>query len=343
MLGLEIRNFTQRSELTLRPQAQFTKYDGDTDESTDDQFLYLLGRHKWQTASASIAANYARETTLTDFDGVDFADEGVDPSDQVDTGIIVKRGRRETLFASPEISWNLNPKTKTTLQYSYIHVNYTEVPDSRRSDFDNSEVGLSLDYSLSERSTLGGTLSAGMYTADQNDVETDYETAGLSYQVKLSEISRVEFTGGVQRSESDSRGVTVEESKTDGFFGVRWDYLTEQNRWQFYVGRSFDPSGTGTRSQRDQIRFNLTRSLSPRLTGIAGARWIVSESGSDIVFNERDYGRAQLGLRWNQTRTLSFGVTANYTYQDFADDPGDASAFGGMIDVSYKGLGAPAR
>ena len=343
MLGVEFKTFSQLSEFLIRPQAEFAKYGGDTDEDTDDQFLYLTGRHKWQTAEFSFAGNYARETTLTDFDAVDFADPGTGPADELDSGVITKRGRRETIFASPSFTWDITPKTQAGFQYSFIDVAYSEVPDDRRTDFDNNEVALSLDYALSQRSTLGGILSAGIYTADADDVETDYQSAALTYQVRLSEISRVEFTAGVERTDSTSNDVAVGEETTDGFFGIRWDYLTELNKWQFYVGRSYDPSSTGTRSRRDQIRFNLSRHLSPRLVGIAGARFIQSQSGSEVVFNERDYARAQLGLRWEQTRTWSFGVTANYTYQDFADEPGDASAFGGLFDITYKGLGGPTR
>lgn len=341
-VGVDWRTFNERGELSIRPQALFSSYGGDTDEDTDDQFLYVRGRHRWQTTEFSMAANYEREATLTDFDSIDFADPGAEPADEVDTGLVTKRGRRETLLAAPEFSWNVSPKTELGLGFSHLSVAYSEVPDSRRSDFDNNEADLSLEYASTERTTLGLSLAAGKYSADEDDFETDYQTAELLYRMSVSEISQVELIGGVQRAESSANGIDLDDETTDPFFGVRWNYLTEQNRWQFYAGRSIDPSGTGTRSQRDQIRFNLTRQLSARLSLLAGARWVMSEANVEgVTLNERDYGRAQLGMRWQQTRTLSFGATANYTTQDFAAETGDATAVGGVIEIIYRGLGAP--
>ena len=343
LAALEWRSFTERSEMLLRPQIRLSRYRGDIEESRSDYYLFARGKYDWQTARVGLLADYSRVTKLTsDLADVPFpTDPGASPPDQTDTGIVTTRGYKESLYITPNVAWDVTERTSLGARYGFLQVDYIDVPPGGGTDFTNNEIDLTVDHAFTQRLTLGVFLTAGKYETDVNNVQTDYQEGGASLTYKPSEQTIVEAVVGAHRSDtSSSAAAAVEENVTDPFGWLQWTYRAPRDLWQFYAGRSFDPSGNGTLSRRDQARFNWDRRLTERLTSTAGMRWIQSESTTILgIESRRDYGRAELGLRWLMTRMISVGATASYTYQDFYNRPGSATAWGAMLDMTYGGPG----
>ena len=105
------------------------------------------------------------------------------------------------------------------------------------------------------------------------------------------------------------------------------------------LGRSFNPTGDGGKSEIDQFRIVYERDLSQRLT-FKGAGRYETRNGlgttSDTV--DRDFARLDLSLRWMATRNWYIGGGYAYMWQDRATavESGDNNKF--FINFGYQGL-----
>ena len=287
-LGLDLTQFSERTSMLFRPQVKFTRYRGDDSQDTDDEFAFFSLRHKWETASVFFGADYERETTLTaDLAHVGFPDQGADQPDQIDNGIVT-RGRRETYYANPAFNWDITQRTKLGLDYTYLQVNYSNLPDTSRSDYTNQQATVSLDFAITEPSTIRIFGAWGLYEADVNNTQSDYYQAGVTYLVHFSEQSSLEITAAAEKSDTQTDDpLFAAQDTTNGILEARWRYLGERNRFQFYAGRDYQPSSSGSRTRRDQARFTFERQLTQRWTGMLGARWIISETEGHREFRAR--------------------------------------------------------
>ncbi len=349
-VGLDIINRSPRGELRARPELRFATYraSDDRNETTDDQYLRLDGRYRWQTADAGFVANYAREALLTsELEDVEFPDEDFDLPPDPDTGLVTFRGQRQRIVLRPFVNWDYSELLSFRGEYTLQDVSFSGADEVLRSDFTNHRVTATGSRNMSPLSTLGLQVGVGRFKSDARDNSTDSVFGGLVYDYRWTERTSVQLTGGAERVDAsfdDPDLGRVDDKSTGVLLRARLTHETELARWRAEAGRSFEPDGRGFMRRRNEVRLNMQRDVTQRTQFAGGVRWVEWKSASGTgELLERDYFIADAGFDWRWTQTLTVGTRLEYRYQDRNEVPGTADAWSARVQLSYRGLGPAPR
>src|SRR5690606_221897 len=89
--------------------------------------------------------------------------------------------------------------------------------------------------------------------------------------------------------------------------------------------------------ERHQLRARLEHDVSERVAWLLGARAFRDEAIDDLsTYPRRDYVNAEAGFEVRLQRAWSVRATYNYLWQEYADEPADASANGVLVSLIYE-------
>ena len=120
-----------------------------------------------------------------------------------------------------------------------------------------------------------------------------------------------------------------------GGVGGRWQ--SERNRLFLDLTRTVGPVSAGTIVERHQLRFRLDHDISQHFTTVLGARFSRDESIDEAsTYPRREYATAEAGLEWRIQRQFALTATYTYLWQEYSDEPSDASANGFLVGFIYE-------
>jgi opacity protein-like surface antigen len=333
---------TERSKVLLRPRAYFSKYPGDEDEDSSDQYLDFAATTQGLRSQWQLRGNVAREEVLRGEDvTLDFPDPDLDDPEFGETGRIAVRRTRTSIRVAPSFSYRLSEKTQAGAALNYRDVSYDGDQSEDLRDYSDARAELFLIRLLSPRSRFRTTAFASSYEADA--VANDSTSYGLRgrYEHDLTETYQVYFDAGAQRTEVEAGANNeVDDSRTSFLLDAGVLRQLERTRLLLSAARAIQPSGSGFLRQTDRVRFNVNHRFLPRWSGQFAALYMTTESVDEVVeFNDRDYYELRAGLAYDMTRAWVVEAGYRFRHQDYEDTPGSADSNEAYLSLIYRPRG----
>jgi opacity protein-like surface antigen len=335
---LTMRAEAPRGYFRLIPRVRATFFPDDEDEETDSQYLSMDIERRGERSRAGFEADYARLETLGRF----FPGAGIDDDDDLgepDPGDDISRqtdvNRREQLEFGPRVAFDLTERTALELQAGYQDVSYDEQVADEREDYSNIGGSVGMRFRTSPARSIAIRAGAFRYEPDDGS-STDAQSLNAEWSNQLSETSQIFVRGGASRVESlDGLGGSDWNTGFTGGAGVRWSF--EETQIFLDANRYLDPNSSGRIVERDQLRFELRRQVSPLTTINFNARGIRDgKTDANDVFQERQYATAGVGFAWRMTRQFTLGGGYQYRWREYDGDPNDATSNEFFLGVTYE-------
>lgn len=333
-----LRAETPRGYFRLVPRVRSTFYPDDGDEETDSQYLRMDMEHRGERSQTEFAANYARLETLGRYfpgAGIDDSDDLGEPNPGDDISRQTEPNRREQLDFGPRIAFDLTERVALEFGAGYQDVSYDEQLADEREDYSNVSAAVGVRFRTSPARSIAISVQGSRFEPD-NRSSTDAQSLNAEWSNQVSETSQVFVRGGASRVESASSGGGSDWSTGfTGGAGVRWSF--EVTQIFLDVNRYMDPNSSGRIVERDQLRFELRRQVSPLTTIFLNARGIRDgKTDSNDIFRDRQYAAAGVGFAWRMTQKFTLGGGYQYKWREYDGDPNNATANEFFLGVTYE-------
>jgi len=334
-----------RAYFEVLPRIRFQEYP-DHDELQDfSQFMAIRGRYDSPRSYVALTGDYLREdefnAQLSDAQYDDF-----DPDNPVvdETGrVVLLDTTRTRVQLRPEFAYQLNRTISAGIRGLYQTVGFDSEVDFDRDDYSYAYAVGFLGWRSGPRSKLEVGPYVARYETDDNLNRTDSTGVAVGFDYQWSPTWTASVTGQIESTEVNRIDLLDTETSTN------WGLMVETRRegqisdWRFSLGRTFNPSDSGTRTELDQIRAQYNRNLTQRwrFTGAIRAYQARSQGGN-FRGNDRDYLRGDLGIEWRWRQTWSLRGEYSYIEQKYENDGQTRSDNMLQLKIRYEGL-RPAR
>lgn len=280
-LSAAFRHATDRSELTVRPQATAQRFANQSQLDAEEGALGLSGTWLGEYSQLKGSANIADTSTLT--------------SELDRTGIVEARARREERSAT--LMWNrrLTPVWSFNTQFGYQDIDY---PGGLRFGligyrYPNAAVGLTAQVSASVAVTA--TAFGGELTAPLTRTESRNTGGRVGLQWALSKTTQASFSGGVNLTDIEN---PFGSRHDDGqVWSAGWTRTGELHRWNLSWSRNAAASGRGVLSRHEELAAGVARDFSAQLSATLSLRGV---RNADVVPGLREeryrYTAVEAGL-----------------------------------------------
>lgn len=336
---LQMRAAGPLTRLSLTPRLRSTYYPDQPAEESDDYFLGFNLDHTGRKLRAGLRADYQNETVVrSELPDPDIEDD-LGETGGADAGRIVVRNERDLIRVNPSLSYAFSPRRSLELTADYLDVSFDR--DVTGAQVGYTEIGGSAGFAVasSERSTVA---LRGLYSSYDPEFGTN-DTQGYGLQAEwssaVSEASSVYVRAGAQRTEIDRPMMTGTASyaATSYVAGAGGRRAMKLTTLFIDATRSVGPTSSGFVVERDQLRFRLTRLFRPRVGAFVGVRGIRDRPiEKDAAYGTRRYATGDVGLEWRMLRQLSLVASYDYTWQEFADEPSDATSEAASLSLIYE-------
>jgi hypothetical protein len=335
---LTLRAESPRGTFRLIPRLRSTFFPDDEDEETNNQYLRMDMERRGERSQAGFEANYARVETLGRFfpgAGIDDDDDLGEPGPGDDISRQTESNRREELDFGPRVAFDLTERVALEFDAGYQDVTYDDQVADEREDYSNLGGSVGMRFRTSPARSIAIRLGAFRFEPDDGS-STDSQSLNMEWANRVSETSQVFVRGGASRVESnDGLGGSDWNTGFTGGAGVRWSF--EVTQIFLDANRYMDPNSSGRIVERDQLRFELRRQVSPMTTISLNARGIRDgRTSSDDIFQEREYAAAGIGFDWRMTQRFTLGGGYQYRWREYEGDPNDATANEFFLGITYE-------
>ena len=335
---LGLRNQTQRTLLEIVPRIHASYFPGETSEDATDYFLGFNGERNSQRlhlrgeASFSDESVVASEVLAADFPGIDLGDTA-----SGDDGRVSIRNRRSLISTRPSLGFDWSERRRLIAAAHVVDASY-DADVFEQVGYQDVGALAGIEWDTSQRALLALRASASLFTPDGSSTDTTRTGLEAEWRTRSSETMRYYFRAGATRSERDSVGgaPSISDTAFSGGVGVAW-------RWQVTdividAVRSAGPSSAGTVVNRDELRFRITRAMSPRMSGHLALRGIRTEDAVEDLqqIRNRNYAAGTAGFEWRVARQYSLLGSYHYTWQEFEGELNDAVSNGVNLSIVYE-------
>ena len=342
--ALAVRRNTETSSFLLRPAVIVYRYgdDGEDEATNEDSESYFLDldtsgqgrRNAWR-----LRGNYRQqqvfhgETTPSDFDDL-IGDDG-----QTGTGRTFERRQRDLWRIQPGYTMEFTELTSLALDAGYVDVSYDVQQEGEAVDYNSTRLDAALIRELSPYNQVELGVYGMRYDPEVAERGSDSVGGSIRYQQSTSDISTFFIEVGAQEAQSNSiSDPDVEISETSFLWNIGYVRQLEVTRWRFDLGQDVTPSGTGRLVERDQYRVAMQHQLQPRWLLDLSAVYLATDAVADegVTSSDRDYAQARGSLGYQLTRSWTVQGLYSFTWQDFADIPGDAMEHEVRLSLIYQ-------
>lgn len=324
-----LRTVDPRTNFEITPRVRATYFPDESDMDSTDYFLGARLSDDTPRRRTGIYGDFSREDVVrSELPSADIGGDLGDPQ-AVDSGRILQRNRRDLIRITPYFSYDLSQRHRIELDARYLQADFDEQFSGRQQDFKEANASAGFGFLMSERASLMVRARASQY---QTTFDTDAYGGELEWNYDFSPSSRTYLRLGGQQTKPEGG-----ESDTNVIAGVggRWD--SPRNTLFLDLTRTVGPIAAGTIVKRHQLRLRMDHDVSPRLALLLGARASRDEELKGAgTYPTREYAAAEAGLEWRVLRALSLTATYTYRWQEYADEPSDASANGFLIGIVYE-------
>jgi hypothetical protein len=327
--AVAFRNVDPRTKIEVTPRIIATYFPDQKEEDSTDYFLDAGVHDATQRRRMGITGRYSHEDVVrSETPAGDIGGDLGDPQ-SVDGGRTFQRNRRDLFRIAPYFEYDMTQRYRLEAQAHYLEANFDEQNAGSQQDFSDYGISGGLGFLLSPRSSITMRALASKY---ETTFETDSYGGELEWATDYSETSRLYVRAGAQQTEPENGP-----SDTNWIAGIGGRWTSQRNVFFVDLTRQITPVSAGTVVERHQLRLRLDHDISPRMAVLLAARASRDEELEGIGdYPTREYATAEAGLEWRVQRYLSFTATYNYRWQEYADEPSDASANGFLIGIVYE-------
>ncbi len=318
-----------RTTVEVTPRVRATYFPDESDEDSNDYFFDMVLHDETPRRRMGIAGSFSQEDVVrSEFPGTEIEGDLGDPED-LDSGRIIERSRRDLIRIAPYFSYDMSQRYTLDLDAHYVDASFDRRAVGFQEDFREVGASLGLGIRVSPRSSV---TIRGVVAKYETAIDADAYGAHLEWATDYSPTSRFYIRIGGQQTEPD-RGHS--DNNVVAGIGGRWQ--SERNRLFLDITRTVGPVSAGTIVERHQLRIRLDHDISQRFTSIIGARVSRNESIEErSAYPTREYAAADAGFEWRVNRQWTLHATYTYRWQEYEDEPSDASANGVLIGVTYE-------
>jgi hypothetical protein len=332
----------------IRPRLTVQEFPDREGVDPIEAFLNVHSDYHTLRGAYALIADFARQDTfnvqygdtLDDIDPTTPIDPN-DPVDDDDTGVVLVGVTRTTWRIEPSFQYSLTERNALGARIRYTDVRYSS------KDFEEREqrVGYESPYAeatfirtLNERTHLSIGPYVTRYDADNGLVQTDTIGAliGLHHETERSDVN-VELTA--ESSDITNEVPTPPEETTDSSWGleVAGHRRNRIGGIRYSVGRFLQPSTIGNRRQRDEIRLQYDRPMTPRFGWIGTVR-LSEDTRIGESASTRKRAQGELRLRGFFTRTMFWSGGYRYTWQDVDTVAAQGQNHAVFLSFGYRAL-----
>jgi hypothetical protein len=323
------RTVDPRTRLEITPRIRSSYFPDERSEDSNDYFLTGLFHDETPRRRMGATADISEEDVVRSELPNSEIDGGLGAPDAGDSGRIIERNRRDMIRVSPYFSYDLSQRFQLDLRARYVDASYEKNIENFQQDFTEAGFTAGTGIRLSPRSTLSLRGDIAQY---ETTVDADAYGAHIEWGADYSPTSHFYVRLGAQDTKLDGR-----ESDTSVIAGIGGNWESPRNRLFLDLTRNVGPVSAGTIVERHQLRFRLNHDISERLTTVLGGRLNRDESiDSASTYPTREYAAAEAGLEWRIQRQFAITATYSYRWQEYEDEPSDASANEFLIGIVYE-------
>jgi hypothetical protein len=261
-----------------------------------------------------------------------------------DSGRVSVRNRRELVSLRPSFSYAWTQRHRLEAGLSYLDAAYDE-NIIEQSGFTDFMVFGGITSDVTPRDSLSARVRAGTYEPELASDDTERVGVEGEWARQVSPTMRFYLRAGAENTDTTVRGLnaqrlpvtrTVSDTAVVGGIGTAWSY--EVTEILLDAVRSVSPSSAGAVLERDELRLRLRRELRPRLAVFGNLRGVRTQSTFEDVatVRDRDYLTGRLGFEFRVTRPLTLLGGYDYAWQEFEDEPADATANAISLSLIYE-------
>ena len=324
-ISLGVTAATETSELTLKPNASFERYD--TEELLDDNLQSLPVQYTAQTerSQTTVKLEYTRDNTLT--------------SELEDTGLVDTNKRRVRWNAAPSYLYTLNERNSVQVGLGYTSVNYLDAQGTGLVDYTAPSLYAGHIYALSETGQLTTTLYGSKLEASKVHNVTDDYGLRLTFKNQLTELVSYSVQLSGHRTTTNLEyfpGLVFKETQTGRLFGGDITRQGEYLNWKLAVDSSLEPSSAGVLVKRNRISLDAGRRLKRSLRGSINLSTTFNrEVNTNNIFSDWEYRRASTLLSWRMKQKWNLQARYNYYWQKYDVSEAIAESNSIMFSVLY--------
>lgn len=333
---LSFRTIDPRTNFEITPRVRATYFPDEREENSTDYFLRAIASDVTPRRRIGARADFSREDVVrSEIPGPEFEGDLGDPG-VGDSGRTFQRNRRDLIRVSPYFSYDISQRLGMELRADYVDAQFDRQFENNQQDFSEFGASAGLGFQTTERSSLMLRALASQYET-QFDVQADAQAyaygAEAEWRTSFLPAAEMYVRLGGQQTESEN----TNESQTSVIAGLGGRWTSQRNALFLDLTRTVDPIAAGTIVERYQLRVSVDHDVSPRVALLFAARASRDEDlDEDGVYPTREYATAEAGFEWRWQRFLAVRATYNYFWQEYADEPSDASANGFLISVVYE-------
>jgi hypothetical protein len=323
----------------LTPRVHSTFFPSESDEESTDYYADLKTEKRTQRTRTGVGARFADESVVTsELLEADFPGVGLGDPVSGDAGRVSVRNRRRLAGVTPTFDFDWTERRHLALQAHYVDVTYQN--DTLFEQVGYTDIGgaAGMGFDLTQRSTLSVDLVGSRYSPDNDTEDTTSTGVVAEWRMSPSQVTNFYFRLGSNRSKRDAHGTTPSSSTSsfNGGVGVAWNF--QVTNVVIDALRTTVPSSQGEVVDRDELRFRLTRSFSPRVAGFVALRGIKTNGVDDTTtgVQGRKYYTGRTGFEWRTTRAFSLEGAYEYKWQEYESEPNKAKSNGITLSVVYE-------
>lgn len=328
-VDLTLRTVDPRTRFELSPRVRSTYFPDESDQDSNDYFLRTLLEDTTPRRRMGFRADYEQEDVVRSELLTAEVDSGLGEPELGDSGLSLQRNRRDLIRFVPYFAYDITQRAGLELRARYVDAQYERELQNFHQDFSEAAVSAGLSFQVSARSDLIVRAIGSRY---ETTFTSDAQAAELEWRTDFSPNSTLYLRAGAQNTEDRSG---EKESSVLAGIGGRW--ASQRNRLFLDLTRTVGPASAGTILERHQLRMRLNHDISQRLSWVIGARAFRDEALEESsTYDTREYAAADAGFEWRVQRSWALTATYSYFWQEYEDDPSDASANAFLIGIVYE-------
>ena len=333
---------TPRSQTELRPRVRFQEYPDRNGVDPLDLFLDLQSDFRTRASTYSLLASASRQDTFN----AEFGTAGIDttgpetPAGHNDTGIVFIGNTRTEFRVEPSMDHDISERTSFGATVGYDKVNYQDVAVNAREDYSDVTLETLLKHEIRPLTEIEIGPYVSRYETSQNGNRTDSVGVTLGWNHDVSEISHTELSTSVERTKIDDPSFSANrETQTSWGAEFKGYRKGRASRLDYGIGRYLAASGIGSRVERDELRLQYSRKLTPRFDYRGAVRGGTEQRlGFTDNTRDRNYVRAEFFVRWFMTQTMYISAGYQYSWQKYKNFPNAADDNTALVRFGFSGL-----
>jgi hypothetical protein len=353
VVGADLRDLSPRSYMDLAAQIAYTDVPQLGYDWTSGNVAFRSD-FKTLTADYTLLANYRRDDAFfTEFgqaafnNGLTLTSPDTNGTANITTGIT-----RQSYEVDPGFDYNFTPRLDLEGDFRFNSVQYNIQAPGQRVDYTSPYAGLTLNWDVSQRSSVGiGPYYSHYQETDGNKLtdiaggEDTTDTGGVAftYNYKTSDVTRMSVVLRVERDRIEALDFPTQNSTS---WGIEWvgTHKYQVGNVLFSIGRFLEPSSIGGRVALDQFRTQFYRPLTARLSFTGAVRVTHTEiigNALEEVSPIENRTNAEMYLRFDITRT--WYMTGGYIFARSRDlgESNLAYSNGAMLTIGYQAFMPP--